>query len=315
MDSLNHILIPFLQTKIEAWERKSRFQLPASISLQQEVLSSSKNKMTIRWEPQRNGKKNKKPRRERSQRIQAQHCFANLPAVSWQFEKSQLPTGSMPLKAKRTRQIFFLEPKSGVPRQGRARKRLGAKIQWSSFPKLIKWENATHPLPPRRVPQKPEPIDEEEQDELALPEKMIYATPMARAAARMANLDLKHVSGTGVGGRITLDDVKDVLYPLLFKEQEEGQKQQRLSRQHGDYQGGSKSLKVHRETSSRPSTLKPRSIRTHSLKAQYASPMARKLANEHEIDLGTVMGSGPQGHILLEDVQQVIDRMNKATQS
>ena len=37
-----------------------------------------------------------------------------------------------------------------------------------------------------------------------------------------------------------------------------------------------------------------------------ASPLARRLATEHGIDLGTVRGSGPEGRIVQEDVEAVI---------
>jgi len=38
-----------------------------------------------------------------------------------------------------------------------------------------------------------------------------------------------------------------------------------------------------------------------------ASPLARKLAEEHRIDLGTVKGTGPEGRILKEDVLRAVE--------
>lgn len=309
-DGLNHVLIPFLQKKIEAWERNAKFQLPAS-SLDQEVLTSSKTKMTIRWEPHPKDKGRKKSRAEKREKLLSRHCFASLPAVSWQFEKSQLPAKSSPAtKEKITRQIFFFEPKAEVPRKEHGRQRLGGEIRWASFPRMIKWENATHTLPQRQYPETLEAEnDDKEHYGLVISQKMIYATPMARAAARMANLDLQHVSGTGDGGRITLDDVKDVLYPMLMKEQEEEQQkqQQLLQPQQNDQEQSSIVASAFLPLPSPNNNKFSETIHHHSLRIPYATPMARKLAEEHQIDLATVMATGPRRRILLEDVRKVLN--------
>mmetsp|Transcript_16694 Transcript_16694/g.40695 ORF Transcript_16694/g.40695 Transcript_16694/m.40695 type:complete len:895 (-) Transcript_16694:130-2814(-) len=321
MDHLNHVLIPFLQKKMEAWERNAKFQLPATSSLDQEVLTSSKTKMTIRWEPQTRDNGRKKSRAEKRKKLRSQHCFASLPAVSWQFEKSELPpkSTSPAKKEKRTRQIFFFDSKEGVPRKEHGRERLGGKTRWDSFPRIIKWENMTHPLPRRQYPKKPDAEDKEQSD-LALPQQnmMVYATPMARAAARMANLDLQFVSGTGDGGRITLDDVKDVLYPMLMKEQEKRQKQQQhedSNQEQSSQEESSQSSSLVTTTSSplqqSPKNKKKKSRPVQTLRIRYASPMARRLADEYQIDLATVRGSGPRGRILLDDVQKALDEQTR----
>ncbi|CAJ1941363.1 unnamed protein product [Cylindrotheca closterium] len=312
MEGLNHVLVPFLQKKIDTWERNARFHLPATSSLDQEVLTSQKTKMTIRWEPQLKDSGRKKSRAKKRKMLNSQHSFARLPAVSWEFEKSQIPAKSSPAKEKRMRQIFFFEPTEGVARKARnenGRKRLGGKTQWASFPTMIKWENMTHPLPKRQYPQKPDANDDQtENNETDIPQKMVYATPMARAAARLADLDLQGVSGTGDGGRITLDDVKDVLYPMLIMNKQEQQHQQH--HQKGRLQSSHESSKAKRAppaSSPLQSTKKSSLGQVYSLRIPYASPMARKLAEEYQIDLATVMASGPRGRILLDDVQKALD--------
>jgi pyruvate dehydrogenase E2 component (dihydrolipoamide acetyltransferase) len=45
----------------------------------------------------------------------------------------------------------------------------------------------------------------------------------------------------------------------------------------------------------------------HDAERIRSTPVARKLATEHGIDLGAISGSGPDGRIQLDDVQRVID--------
>lgn len=40
-----------------------------------------------------------------------------------------------------------------------------------------------------------------------------------------------------------------------------------------------------------------------------ASPEAEDLADEHDIDLGTISGSGKDGRVLVNDVRHVVDAM------
>lgn len=45
------------------------------------------------------------------------------------------------------------------------------------------------------------------------------------------------------------------------------------------------------------------------------SPVAKKLAAEHNLDLSTIQGSGPQGRILREDIDRVLEARNAAAAS
>lgn len=93
----------------------------------------------------------------------------------------------------------------------------------------------------------------------------IAISPAARARALEARLDPASLEGTGRGGRIMLQDVEQALRPVA------------APRLEGPYE-------VVPET------------------AVFASPVARRLAARHGVDLAELKGTGPRGRICKEDV-------------
>ena len=51
----------------------------------------------------------------------------------------------------------------------------------------------------------------------------------------------------------------------------------------------------------------PATFETHAADRIRSSPVARKLAGEHGVDLGRIAGSGPRGRVQLEDVKRAIE--------
>ncbi len=96
-------------------------------------------------------------------------------------------------------------------------------------------------------------------------EDRIAISPAARTRALEARLDVASIEGTGRGGRIMLQDVEQALRPLAHPKLK------------GPYEPA-------------PET------------SVFASPVARRLAAQHGVDLGTLKGTGPRGRICKEDV-------------
>ena len=97
----------------------------------------------------------------------------------------------------------------------------------------------------------------------------VQVVPAARRLARERGLDLASVRGSGPGGRILLADVEAALQaPPAPAVDGAGEQAGRVP----------------------------------------VVPAARRLARENSIDLATVAGSGPQGRILIEDVEAAILR-------
>ncbi|MEO7635717.1 MAG: dihydrolipoamide acetyltransferase family protein, partial [Sphingomicrobium sp.] len=90
-------------------------------------------------------------------------------------------------------------------------------------------------------------------------------SPAARARAEEAKLDVAALTGSGRGGRIMLQDVEQALLPAAAPK-----------------------LKG-------PYPASPTS-------GGFASPMARRLAARHGVDLESLSGTGPRGRICKEDV-------------
>jgi len=61
-----------------------------------------------------------------------------------------------------------------------------------------------------------------------------------------------------------------------------------------------------------PETLKPETLKRPSGRV-FASPRARKLAREREVDLAQVAGTGPNGRIVERDVATYLEGLSKAT--
>ena len=93
----------------------------------------------------------------------------------------------------------------------------------------------------------------------------VAISPAARARAEQEGVDVSAVSGTGRGGRIMLQDIDQALRPATTLTLV------------GTY----------------PATA-PGSA--------FASPMARRLAARHGVDLGGLTGTGPRGRICKDDV-------------
>lgn len=108
--------------------------------------------------------------------------------------------------------------------------------------------------------------------EPALIDDRIAISPAARARAQEARLDVATVSGSGRGGRIMLHDVEQALRPAAEP-----------------YLKG-------------PFEPSPDS-------AAFASPMARRLAARHGVDLTSLKGTGPRGRICKNDVLAATGQM------
>jgi pyruvate/2-oxoglutarate dehydrogenase complex dihydrolipoamide acyltransferase (E2) component len=105
----------------------------------------------------------------------------------------------------------------------------------------------------------------------------ILASPMARAAARNAGLELSHITGTGPGGRIVADDVVTRVHTLAA--------------QPAAVSGASSGAVAATGEGGRV----------------LASPMARAAARDRNVDLRAVVGTGPGGRIVAADVARFAD--------
>jgi pyruvate dehydrogenase E2 component (dihydrolipoamide acetyltransferase) len=96
----------------------------------------------------------------------------------------------------------------------------------------------------------------------------VQVTPLARRVAREHGVDLREVQGTGPGGRITDTDVRRTLT--------------------------AKAASPSPVPGASPATVQ-------------VEPRARRLAQQHAIDLSRVRGSGPNGRIVEADVRRAMD--------
>ena len=104
---------------------------------------------------------------------------------------------------------------------------------------------------------------------VARPDGEVRASPIARRLARERGIDLAAVAGTGPGGRIVEKDVLDHVAPAA--------------------DGSSPLSAAQTPTKAVDGWVK-------------ASPLARRLARERNIDLATVQGSGPDGRVTQQDI-------------
>ena len=98
----------------------------------------------------------------------------------------------------------------------------------------------------------------------AIPDS-VAISPAARARAEQEGIDVSTLSGTGRGGRIMLQDVDQALRPADAPALK------------GPYPASAPGI-------------------------GFASPMARRLAARHGVDLGGLTGTGPRGRICKDDV-------------
>eukprot|EP00980_Cylindrotheca_fusiformis_P018735 scaffold6241_cov129-Cylindrotheca_fusiformis.AAC.12 len=114
---------------------------------------------------------------------------------------------------------------------------------------------------------------------------------MARITAQKAQIDISCITGTGDHGRVTLDDVKDVLYPLLSKPR-----------------GGLPFVLA----PARTTTVTGRKV---SSTPPFATPMARTAARNSNLDLTTIDGTGESGRITLDDVKSALKQRKESYSS
>jgi pyruvate dehydrogenase E2 component (dihydrolipoamide acetyltransferase) len=98
---------------------------------------------------------------------------------------------------------------------------------------------------------------------------LAHASPQAQRRALELNVDMRGLTGSGRGGRITLQDVEQASRPARV------------------VGGGA------------PVSVVPT---TEALDGVYASPGAKRLALEHNVDLTTLRATGPRGRISRADV-------------
>lgn len=271
-DGLNHVMIPFLQKKLAAIEESSRFRLPAGTSSSKHAESSirdSKSGLVVRWEGRKEKPVPAKP-------VQKMPSFKVLPSVSWQYKRSEVPSPTSSTQ-RQGDAVFYLAPST-------SRKRRLGKTHWGSFTSSIIWECDDRRRHPSAVDSKElvlSTVNATNQSHGSkLDEKPVYATPMARVTAQKAQIDLSGIQGSGDHGRVTLDDVKDILYPLLLE-----------------------------KTTRRQFVLPPAATTTASTlerRVPFATPMARKIARDANIELSTIRGTGDSGRITLDDVNLAV---------
>ena len=101
----------------------------------------------------------------------------------------------------------------------------------------------------------------------------ILASPMARAAARNAGVELAHIAGTGPNGRIVAADVVTRVEALAAA----------------------------------PASTNGATAAVGEGARILASPMARAAARDRNVDLAEIVGTGPGGRIVADDVARFAD--------
>jgi len=101
----------------------------------------------------------------------------------------------------------------------------------------------------------------------------ILASPMARAAARNAGVELAHIAGTGPNGRIVAADVVTRVEALAAA----------------------------------PGSTNGATAAVGEGARILASPMARAAARDRNVDLAEIVGTGPGGRIVADDVARFAD--------
>jgi pyruvate dehydrogenase E2 component (dihydrolipoamide acetyltransferase) len=103
----------------------------------------------------------------------------------------------------------------------------------------------------------------------AAPAGSIDISAGAQRLAQRLKLDMTRISGTGRKGRITYQDVDQASKPARTV-------------------GGAQAVSI--------------AVQSAALDAHFASPLAKRLALQHRIDLSTLRGTGPRGRISRQDV-------------
>ncbi|MDX1580511.1 MAG: 2-oxo acid dehydrogenase subunit E2 [Alphaproteobacteria bacterium] len=134
----------------------------------------------------------------------------------------------------------------------------------------------------------PEPEAEDKaQSEAPKAKGDILASPSARRMAEEKGVDLSTLKGSGPKGRILKEDVQNA---------EPGS-------------GTESKTKGNGKAASRPDGIElPENVAPPAPEKDgeriFASPLARRVAEDQGIDLGKITGTGPEGRIILADVQE-----------
>ena len=115
---------------------------------------------------------------------------------------------------------------------------------------------------------------------VAVPSDSNVISPGAANLARRSGVDVSGINGSGRNGRITLQDVDQAGKPPVAL------------------------------SSGSPVSIVP----VEGLDQHFASPLAKRLASSHGVDLGKVAGSGPRGRISKADVLQHVAPPARAPQ-
>lgn len=110
------------------------------------------------------------------------------------------------------------------------------------------------------------------------------ATPVAQRLAQRHNIDAEVIAGTGPGGRVTKEDVQRAIDA-----------------------GGATPAKVPDEKPAASAAEPPKTSTADRPSGSRVTPVARRLAERHNIDAESLPGTGPGGRVTKEDVQRAID--------
>ena len=129
-------------------------------------------------------------------------------------------------------------------------------------------------MPPPRAPKSPTADQPAES----------RATPVAQRLAQRHNIDAESLPGTGPGGRVTKEDVQRAID-----------------------EGGAAPAKLPDEKPATTISEQPRTSATDRPSGSRVTPVARRLAERHNINAESLPGTGPGGRVTKEDVQRAID--------
>lgn len=124
----------------------------------------------------------------------------------------------------------------------------------------------------------PAPVGTSHAPRAAIPDD-VAISPAARTHAEALDIDVGKIAGSGRGGRITFQDVDQASRP---------------PRSVGN---------------GKPVSVTPSS---DSLDRYFASPMAKRLAVLHDVDLTDINGTGPRGRICKQDVLTIVEARQPA---